>query len=633
MSSKVTVFSSISNTGKPQYSDAKSVLALIQTGGKQKGFIETLRSLPPEQYKKQKIKLPIVLWAGSFTQRNKNSMAEPSGLMILDFDGVDDMDGLKKRLTEATYVYSVFMSPSGRGYKALVRIPRVSTDEEYKQYFAALKKEWKELDSSGKDIGRSCFFSYDPNIYINDKADVWDKKYQTPKQKETGSVYQVKDGAWDNINTALRKIEDSIDGEKHDVRTKVAYLFGGWVGAKDLRYQDAYNLLEGAVMKNTSDPKGAMQDIKDCLAAGMDKPLNMTEQKRILEMQVGLGRRYVPMSETFDGVKSFYEKGYQRGWEVGWRCAHPYISLLRGSTSYWFGAPFSGKSQVVHEILVNIVKAEEAKGNSIYVAMLSPETGDVNQVYGELISIAARENFTGDFKMKEEVMIKWADFISKHFILIDFEGEDAKMKDMFSQVEAAEREFGIKIDIVSIDPLNYLSVEEGRHSRRDLAISKDLDYLLADARKNNRHNILVTHARDQQIQKNKDGQWYYPVVSPREILDGQSFYRKGMLMVSVYRPLDIKNEPLPNEHGEPYLDNTTQLWVQKAKPKGSSQVGCVTLYYDFKKNCYYEMDSLGTKRYALDSLKESENKPKQIQQNTTFDEQGEHQESDENPPF
>ena len=634
---KVTIFPSLTKTDNPQHHDVKTVLSLIQTGGKQKEFIEKLRTLDKEAYKTEKRKLPIICFGAELTQRNKEGIIKGTGLCILDFDGIEDPKTLRAQLESDECVYSVFMSPSGEsGIKALFFIPQVNTDEEYKQYWSALKKKYPQADQSGKDIVRSCFFSYDPNIYINDKATVWDKKHLTQKERKQDSPYQVRSGAWDNINTALRKIEDALDGEKHDVRTKIAYLFGGYVGAKDMRYEDALKLLEGAVSKNTTDMRSAMKDIKDCLSAGMKAPLNITEQRAILNMEVGLGRKYKPMSETFDGVKDFWEKGYQRGWEIGWKSAHPYISLLRGSCSIWHGQPFSGKSQLVHETLINIVKYEERMGNDIYVAMLSPETGDVNQVYGELISIAARKSFVGEYKMDEETMIKYADWVSKHFILIDFEGESATVKDFFSQVESLEREFGIKISITSIDPANYLSVDEAAHSRRDLAVGRDLDFILANSRKYNRHNVLVTHDRDQQLQKNKENQWYYPVAHPREMMEGQQLYRKGMLIVCVYRPLDTKHQPLFDEQeGTPYKDNETHVWVQKAKPRGSSEMGMFKLFYEFTKNSYYEEDSFtGRKLHPWDYLEVPQKTTGgKIQPNTSFDAQVITEEDNLDPPF
>ena len=611
----ITIFKKLTDTSNPIYADLYSVLESIKTGGDLKDELIRIRSLEGDEYKEAKKALPVIMFTGTFSTRSKDGAMAGSGMAVLDFDDgtEEELNTIRATLREKEYTLSLFSSPRLKGrFKALIRIPVITSDTEYKKYFAALQREYKTIDKSGKDFSRCAFFSYDSDIYINKDAKVWDKQYETPREKKKTQQYQVKD--WANVNKALRKIEDSGEGERHLVRTKIAYLFGGFVANKEISYQEAYNLIENAVAKNTTDLKMAMQTVKDCMQAGMDKPLNMSEQRRTLEMTVGLGRRYKPMSEVMDGVVDFYEQGYKRGWEVGWDAANPAISLLRGSTSYVYGSPFSGKSQVTHEMLINICKDEEKQGRDVYCVLLTPETGDVNQVYGELISIAAGKAFTGEYKMDRETLDKWSDFVARHFIVLDFDGDDAKMPDVFAQVEAIEREFNIHIDIVVIDPLNYISIDEGKFSRRDIAISKDLDFLLADARRNNRHNIIVTHSKDQSIERNADGQSYYPIVSPRQILDGQAFFRKAMLMISVYRPIDIKGLPLPDENGNPADVNETQLWIQKAKPKFSSEIGCVKLFYDFKRNKYYEKDEQGREFFAWGEPREQEVKFPPIQE-------------------
>lgn len=597
---KVTIFKKVLDPNSPQYTDVVNVLNLIKTGGTLKDEIVRIRTLSGNDYKEAKMKLPVICFGGVFTTRSKEGISEGSGLLVLDFDEgtVEQLTKVRCDLNKEDFTLSTFMSPKSEGrFKALIRIPITTSDEEYKKYFAALQKQYKTVDKSGKDISRAAFFSYDENIYINENATIWDKKYETPQQKKTAPAYNVRSGAWDNINTALRKIEDSRDGEKHDVRTKISYLFGGWVSAKDLEYSDAQKLLENAALKNTTDERSALKDIKDGLQAGMSKPLRMNEQRNVLNMEVGLGRKYYPMREVMSDVKAFHKNGYQRGWEIGFDCANPAISILTKSTSYWYGKPADGKSQIWNEIQVNIIKEGLENGEDIYAAILSPETGDIAQVYGELVSIWGGQTFIGESKMSEEDMNKYANLVAKHFIVIDFEGEDATIRDFHNQVEAIEREFGIHVSITTIDPLNYLTVNEGKYSRRDIAIGKDLDFSLADARKNNRHNALITHSSNQQIQKNNDGQWFYPIVSPRGILDGEQYFRKGMLMVSVYRPLDITGESLPNDDGTPYAKNEVHLMVQKAKPKGSSEVSKVVLFYDRDKNNYYEMLN-GSRKYA-----------------------------------
>lgn len=606
---EITVFKELLSTSNPIYSNVFKILESIRTGGELKTEIERIRTLRGDNYKEAKKKLPIICFGGKFGARNKDSIISGSGILILDYDNgtEDELNDKRKELQEGSYTLSLFSSPKGMGrFKALIRIPITSSDVEYKKYFAALSKTHKGADQSGKDIVRACFFTYDPNIYINKNATVWDRQYETPKQKKEVTKYTVRN--WGAVTSALKKIEEAEDGYKHLARTKIGYLFGGWVSAKEINYSEAIKLLEDAVSKNTTDLRAAMKTIKDCVEKGMEQPLNMSEQRAVLDMEFVAPRRYKPMVEVWDGVQDFYKNGYKRGWDIGFDCAKDYLTILEGSTSYWYGAPYSGKSQVWHEILMNITESKVGNGENFYNLMLTPETGNIEHIYGELISIHAKQSFVGNFKMDEKDMMTSADFVSKYFLILDYDGEAVTMKDIMVQAEAAEREFNIKFKTVTIDPMNYIDFDEGRYSRRDLVIARDLDYLLANARTNNRHNAIITHAKDQAPITNKDGQRYYPVVSPREILDGQQFFRKGMAMCSVYRPLDVKGEPIPNESGIPAEENETQVWVQKSKPKGIGKNGMFKLYYDWQKNRYYEIDDLGREYYAWGKPKNSEAK-------------------------
>lgn len=604
----VTIFPSLTKTKNPSYSNVLDVLEKIKSGGTLKSFLESLSTLSGDEYKEKKSELPVICFGGKFGNRSKEGILEGSGLLILDFDqGTEgELKAIRSDLESQNYTYATFSSPKRNGrFKAIIHIPVTKSDEEYKKYFAALQKRYKTVDKSGKDICRACFFTYDPNIYINKDAEVWTEKYETPKQKQSQERYKVKD--WGSVNTALRKIEDSVDGEKHNVRTKIGYLFGGWIAQGDIEYDQAIDLLRGAVSKNTSDLASAMDTIEDCVNAGMEKPLPLNDQKKTLEMRVGIGRKYKQLTEVWDEFMEFHKNGYRRGDSLGWTCADEYYSVLEGGTTYISGSPYSGKSQFWHNVLVNIAVEKERKSEEFYALLLSPETGDIPQIYGELTSIYAGMSFVGNYKMDEKTLIEAADFVSRHFMVMDFEGEDANIRDVFVQVEAAEREFNVKFNSVTIDPLNYLSVDESKVSRRDVAIGKDLDFLLADARKNKRHNCIITHVKDQQLIKNSEGQWYYNVPTPRDVAEGQMFFRKGMGMIAVYRPLDSRGEPLIDNEGKPAEENETQIWVQKAKPKGIGKTGMFKLFYDFKKNRYYEKDRMGFNKDPLAKQKERSN--------------------------
>ena len=102
-----------------------------------------------------------------------------SGLICLDFDGYSTNRELlqeKERLTKDKYIYTVFISPSGKGLKALVKIPQAP--DKHTSFFNSLGKHFNspQFDTTSKNLSRVCYESYDPLIYINETSSVWDKE-------------------------------------------------------------------------------------------------------------------------------------------------------------------------------------------------------------------------------------------------------------------------------------------------------------------------------------------------------------------------------------------------------------------------------------------------------------------------
>lgn len=147
--------------------------------GDQRAQIERLRELKGEQYKQAKAQLAVHYFTGQFIggQGVKN-LKSPSGLMILDFDGYptpEAMQADRAKLQADKHCLAVWISPSGKGLKMLVRIPETVEDSEYKNYFNAIEQHFDNphFDTNTKDIARACFVSYDPDLFINWDALTW----------------------------------------------------------------------------------------------------------------------------------------------------------------------------------------------------------------------------------------------------------------------------------------------------------------------------------------------------------------------------------------------------------------------------------------------------------------------------
>ena len=115
--------------------------------------------------------LPVVLFSGEFGDRKDQAIEKHSGYIVLDFDHID-VTTSKALLSTDPYVYSCWVSPSGDGLKALVRITH---PERHRYHFRALRtyfgKQYDlEVDESGINESRACFESYDQDIIIKDES-------------------------------------------------------------------------------------------------------------------------------------------------------------------------------------------------------------------------------------------------------------------------------------------------------------------------------------------------------------------------------------------------------------------------------------------------------------------------------
>ena len=117
----------------------------------------------------------------------ENKIIQYTGLIVLDFDHLDDIEEAKEKLKQVPYIWYVSMSASKKGLYAIV----LTDNRDYKRhelYFDALIDEAKALglnpDKPCRDVTRLRFVSYDENPYINENC----TPYQLPDD-----YYPVKD--------------------------------------------------------------------------------------------------------------------------------------------------------------------------------------------------------------------------------------------------------------------------------------------------------------------------------------------------------------------------------------------------------------------------------------------------------
>jgi SOS response regulatory protein OraA/RecX len=184
----ITIFKNIRETSTPFHRHVGFVLDRIKSGSS-KTLVKKIRNEKDKSLRNElKKDLPAICFSGRFVKRTDNSIQEHSGFICLDFDGYakqKDLVSDKEKLSKDRYVYSVFISPSGAGLKALIKIP--NDVDNHVNYFNSLEKYFDNphFDKTSKNISRVCYESYDPLIFINENSSLWEKIDETQYEEVT----------------------------------------------------------------------------------------------------------------------------------------------------------------------------------------------------------------------------------------------------------------------------------------------------------------------------------------------------------------------------------------------------------------------------------------------------------------
>ncbi|WP_332031352.1 BT4734/BF3469 family protein, partial [Kaistella sp.] len=159
--------------------DILKILDDIKTGTYRNAITYLRKSLAEdkkEAAERAKKSLPAFTPSATFKGgRKMEFLISYNALVVLDIDKItkEKLTESKEKLQNNEFVFAAFTSPSGNGLKIFVK---VSTDKtEHKETFLKLQEYFEnllqlEIDKSGKDITRLCFFSYDPELYLNENS-------------------------------------------------------------------------------------------------------------------------------------------------------------------------------------------------------------------------------------------------------------------------------------------------------------------------------------------------------------------------------------------------------------------------------------------------------------------------------
>ena len=201
--------------------------------------IEHIRKQPENemQYWKARL-LPAVAYNGTFSEIDSTHLISYSNVTAMDFDHIgtqDEMTGLRNWLIKTPCVLCVFVTPGGRGVKALILHDNTDPDRHRDLYAQLLDKfNVAGKDSACKDMARRNYLSYDPDIWMNPNPVTF---HYIPTVRAQGKVIQphaerkVSDKSIINIINSLWKKNNPEywkEGNRAESIFKLACLMCKW---------------------------------------------------------------------------------------------------------------------------------------------------------------------------------------------------------------------------------------------------------------------------------------------------------------------------------------------------------------------------------------------------------------------
>ena len=206
---KISLFNRITDINHPEEYEIDKVLDIIKTSSYYHVAekVDAVRKAKTKEEKeKAKMKLPAVTWNGTFKTKNRNDLIHYSSFTALDFDHIqpEKMDEFGKWLQGFSCVYAYYITPSGKGYKAIILHDNYEPLYHYDLYNQLLELfDCPERDTSTVDLARGNFLSYDPNLWKNPKPEPFHFIPSTPEPiiPETVTETIIKDEAGNEIMT------------------------------------------------------------------------------------------------------------------------------------------------------------------------------------------------------------------------------------------------------------------------------------------------------------------------------------------------------------------------------------------------------------------------------------------------
>lgn len=539
-----TIFKNIYNK-EPFYISVEKALDRIVSGVSKDKVEEIRATIDKEKSQALKCNLPSVCFSGKFKKDRKDEdLIEHSGFIVLDFDNVKDLRERQEEIINKDFVYACWVSPSGNGLKALIRI---ADGSKHREHFSALQDIFPDIDKSGANPSRVCYESYDPDMYHYPDAVVFKKIKATEKYVVKERADQNDEETFKKLLTWLSNRNDAfVTGERNNFIFKLASACCRY-GIDEMT---AENLISFEFLSNSEFSKSecnrairsAYKANRSRMGSAFFEKDVLVERKTKKEVEIDLSifdesirpKDVIYGIDVKDRAIDIYKTGFAKVNGIGVSYIDNHFKPKRGEITLLTGIGNYGKSswkrwyQVFRAVLYN-----EKFGT------FSPEDNPPEEYYHDLVEILLGCDCSPYNPTRPSISVyeKAYDWICEHFFYVypkDAAPTPTYIKEIFLELIVKEN-----IDGCDIDPFNQLSNNYQSFPGRD----KYLEFVLSDFQRfaiiNDVYFWIIAHPT--KLSKEQNGN--YPCPDVFDINDGAMWNNKMDNILVYHRPF-AQSSPL-----------------------------------------------------------------------------------------
>lgn len=577
-----TIFKNIFSK-EPHFITVDKALERIKLGAS-KGLVLDIRlALDKEKANKLKLNLPSICFSGKFgADRKDEQLVEHSGFIVLDFDDIADLRDKQTEIIQKDFVYACWVSPSGNGLKALVKI---ADGKKHREHFQSLQEIFPEIDRSGINVSRVCYESFDPDIYVNEKAVVFTKAKKIEKIV-VNEIESIDDA--ENFRRILKWLTNKNDAFVTGERNTYIFKLASACCRFGINEEAALSLISAEYLVSNdftmSEMRGAVKSGYRANRAIAGSAILQKEKlvNRTTNYEIDVKKEFVDEKEgnyrvedvvygidVKDKALLINQNGFDKVMGVGikeldylFKPKRGEITLLTGIGNY--GKTAWQKSQLLSRIIMYGEK----------IATFSPEDTPAEEYFHDFVEMLLGCECTpfNPNRPANDIYEAAYDYISKHIFYISAEmlsPTPQYIKEKFLELIVQE-----KVDFCCIDPFNQMTNDyKGFGGRTD----KYLETLLADfsrfAKKNDVYFWVIAHPK--LMERDRSGNYKCPDVF--DVNDGAMWNNKMDNITVYHRPFAQTDPSSP----------LAEFHSKKIKKKSVGRKGFIMVEYIWERRRFF----------------------------------------------